>query len=36
MIFQEVSAKMDIGIKDLFHTIAKKIFDIKQMENLQK
>jgi hypothetical protein len=28
MIFQETSAKSDIGIKDLFNAIAKRVYEL--------
>jgi hypothetical protein len=33
MIFFETSAKNDVGIKDLFNSIAKRIYEIKSPEN---
>jgi hypothetical protein len=32
MIFFETSAKNDVGIKELFNTMAKKIYEIKSQE----
>jgi hypothetical protein len=31
MIFYETSAKNDIGIKDLFNALAKKIYEVKSL-----
>jgi hypothetical protein len=36
MIFFETSAKSDLGIKDLFNAIAKKIFEIKNLSDGNK
>jgi hypothetical protein len=36
MIFLETSAKNDIGIKELFNAIAKRIYEIKNLSDSTK
>ncbi len=36
MIFFETSAKNDIGIKDLFNALAKKIYEVKTLNSTNK